>query len=115
MSNSIQAPLRTLHDVSNRFLNGQYSEKMWLQYLIWSAEMIIESVEKLKGIYTDCHGGNIVPCRWPVGPNDNFDFAVVDASGLLKLHHGKGGQNKARQHLRELLGKCSELRLEVEL
>ena len=33
-------------------LGGVYSEKMWLQYLIWAAEIIIESVQKLGGMYT---------------------------------------------------------------
>ena len=90
-------------------LRGVYSEKMWLQYLIWSVEIIIESIQKLGGIYTDCRGGNIVPCRWPVGPDEDFDFAVVDAGGLWMLHHGKGGINKCRQHLEGLLDRCSQL------
>ena len=105
--NVLQVTAQVIQDST---LRGPYCEKLWLQYMIWSAEMIIESIEKLGGIYTDCHGGNIVPCRWPVGINEDLDFAVVDASGLLKLHHGKGGQNKARQHLKELWGmSCSKL------
>ena len=53
--------------------------------------------------------GNVVPCWWPVGPDEDFDLAVVDAGGLLTLHHGKGCLNKCRQHLKELLGRCAQL------
>lgn len=60
-------------------------------------------------MYTDCHVGNIVPCQWPVGHNEDFDFAAVDASGLLKLNSGKGGQGKARVNLDGLLGMHTQL------
>ena len=72
--------------------------------VLGSAEIIIESVEKLGGMYMDCHGENIVPCQRPVGHNEDFDFAVVDASGLLSLNSGKGGQRRARQHFDGFLG-----------
>ena len=82
-------------------LRGFESEKFWLQYMIWGAQTIIESVERLKALHLDCHDKNVVPCKWPVGPEGDYDFAVVDSSGLFcPLGLAKEVKQKCAQTLR---------------
>lgn len=96
------------HDHARIFL-----KKLWLQCAIWGADAIIESIAQLKALYKDCHGGNVVPVKWPVGHDEDFDFAVVDLSGLLPLCYGREGQNKARPNLEGLVGMYTRLQNQV--
>ena len=66
-------------------------QKLWFEYLLWATDTLIEAEQKLDGMFTDVHDLNVVPCAWPLADlTQPYDFAVVDASGILKIAGGKG-------------------------
>ena len=98
----------TITDVTNGKLQTGYEKnKFWLQYCSWASNVLQESIQRLGGIYTDCHFSNIVLLKWPVRQANNFEFSLVDASGLLQFGLGKNGTQKARKALTYWLEHCA--------
>ena len=98
----------TITDVTNGKLQTGYEKnKFWLQYCSWASNVLQESIQRLGGIYTDCHFSNIVLLKRPVRQANNFEFSLVDASGLLQFGLGKNGTQKARKALTYWLEHCA--------
>ena len=90
-------------NVINGLSPGYMRNKFWLQYISWASAALLESIEKLGGIYQDCHSSNIVLLKWPT---ETFSFSIVDASGILPIGFGKGGSKKAHTALSYWLDNC---------
>ena len=97
----------TITDVNGKLQTGYEKNKFWLQYCSWASNVLQESIQRLGGIYTDCHFSNIVLLKWPVRQANNFEFSLVDASGLLQFGFGKNGTQKARKALTYWLEHCA--------
>ena len=99
----------TITDVvtNGKLQTGYEKNKFWLQYCSWASNVLQESIQRLGGIYTDCHFSNIVLLKWPVRQANNFEFSLVDASGLLQFGFGKNGTQKARKAVTYWLEHCA--------
>ena len=81
-------------------MTAYQAHKFWLQYYIFACSALWEAMTKLQGIYEDCHTSNVIPAKWPVAENEDFNFSIVDASGIMYVaESGKGRQARAQKCL----------------
>ena len=87
-------------EARRQLLPGYQTQKFWLQFYIFACSALSEAMTKLKGIYEDCHTSNVIPSKWPVAENEDFNFSIVDARGIMYVAaSGKSRSAKAQKCL----------------